>query len=207
MRSCSITWQKEQAEQDAVPRQADDYTTALEITPECAHRIAIVLSLYVEVEHGLAPILSWTTGLTLDQAQAALALQKQNARKVLFLKGVCEQISPEWPRDVIAGKLFAQAIQAGNRIRNKYAHATYVSGGTPDAELLYVAVFADTAIGEEIATVEILDSEIHYMKSLIVAMHNYIAARAENAPVNLREIEDVVANAPQPFLRPSGNSD
>ena len=190
-----------------MPQHADDYTTALEITPECARRIATVLSLYVEVEHGLAPILSWATGLTLDQAQAALALQKQNARKVLFLKGVCEQISPESPRDVAAGKLFATAIQAGNRIRNKYAHATFTSAGTAETELLYVAVFADTAIGEEIATVALLDTEIHYMKSLIVAMSNYVEARAANAPGNLREIEDVIANAPQPFLRYSGNSD
>jgi hypothetical protein len=32
-------------------------------------------------------------------------------------------------------------------------------------------------------------------------MRNYAEARAADTPVNLREIQDLVANAPQPFLR------
>ncbi len=184
-----------------MPQTVDDYAIDLERTPECARRIGIILGLFVQVEHGLAPILSWVAGMTLDQAQAALAIQKQNSRKVLFLKGVCERISPESPRDVEAGKAFAAAAMTANRIRNTYAHGAYRLADAAEPETLYIAVFADVAVQEEIATVEILDTQIRFLKSLIVAMRNYAEARAAHTPVNLQEIQDLAAQAPQPFLR------
>ena len=187
-----------------MPLNVDDYAIDLEHMPECARRIGIILGLFVQVEHGLVPILSWTAGMSLDQAQAAMALQKQNTRKMLFLQGVCEGISPEWPRDVAAGLAFAAAAMTANRIRNKYAHASYHAAGDGGSEQLDVAVFADdvrNAPRVEIATVESLDVEIRYLKALVVAMRNYAAAREDNAPVNRQEIEDLAARTPQPFLR------
>ena len=186
-----------------MPQRVDDYAIDLERSPELARRIGIILGLFVQVEHGLVPILSWVADMPLDQARASMELQKQNARKVIFLKGVCEGISPGWPRDVEVGKLFATAANTANRIRNKYAHATYVSAEASGEERLYVAVFADglhSASRVEIATPEILDEEIRFLKSLIVAMRNYIEARAATTPVNLDEIHGLVANAPQPVL-------
>ncbi|MCA9876545.1 MAG: hypothetical protein KC442_02145 [Thermomicrobiales bacterium] len=145
----------------------DDYAIDLESNPECARRIAIILGLFVQVEHGLVPILSWVADMSLDQARVSLELQKQNARKVTFLQGVCDGISPEWPRDVEAGKIFAAAAHTANRIRNKYAHATYSVTGHAGSEQLSVAVFADSlrnATRIEVATIESLDTEIHFLK-------------------------------------------
>ncbi|MEZ4561458.1 MAG: hypothetical protein R2853_01810 [Thermomicrobiales bacterium] len=65
-----------------MPRNVDDYAIDLEQTPECARRIAIILGLFVQIEHGLVPILSWTAGMTMDQAQVALDLQKLKGRKM-----------------------------------------------------------------------------------------------------------------------------
>jgi hypothetical protein len=53
----------------------------------------------------------------------------------------------------------------------------------------------------EIATPELLDAEIRFLKSLVVAMSNYTEARAANTPVNLQEIQDLVTSAPRPVLR------
>ena len=186
-----------------MPQNVDDYAIDLERSPECARRIGIILGLFVQIEHGLVPVLSWVANMPLDQARVSLELQKQNARKVTFLKAVCDGISPEWPRDVEAGKAFASAAHIANRIRNKYAHATYSSMGGAGSEMMYVAIFADgfgTALREEIATPEILDTEIRFLKSLVVAMRNYAEARAANTPVNLQEIQRLVADAPQPVL-------
>lgn len=186
-----------------MPLTVEDYTIDLERTPECARRIGIILGLFVQVEHGLVPILSWCAGMTMDQARASLELQKMNSRKMTFLRGVCEGISPEWPRDVEAGKVFAAAALTANNIRNKYAHASYSLVGETDVETLHVAVFSDdlrNAARVEIATLETLDTEIGFLKSLIVAMHNYAEARAANTPVNRQEIENLATSAPEPFL-------
>ena len=186
-----------------MPQNVDDYAIDLERTPQCAYRIGIILGLFVQVEHGLVPILSWVADMPLDQARAAMEMQKANARKMTFLHGVCDGIAPGWPRDVEVGKVFAAAAHIANRIRNKYAHATFVSTGGAGVERLYVAVFADslrTAARIEIATVEILDAEICFLKSLIVTMNNYVEARAANTPVNLEDIQGLVAAAPQPIL-------
>lgn len=186
-----------------MPLTVDDYTIALESSPECARRIGIILALFVQIEHGLVPILSWCAGMTLDQARVSLELQKQNARKMSFLKGVCEGISPEWPRDVEAGKAFAAAAMTANNIRNKYAHASYSLADDAETEMLHVAVFSDDlrkAVRVEIATLETLETEIRFLKSLIVTMHNYAEARAASTPVNRQDIQDLVASAPRPFL-------
>src|SRR5688500_1176665 len=169
-----------------MPQTVDDYAIDLERAPECARRIGIILGLFVQVEHGLVPILSWTAGMTLDQARVLLELQKQNSRKMTFLQGVCDGISPGWPRDVEVGKAFAAAAHIANRIRNKYAHASYSAAGEAGSETLYVAVFADdlrSASRVQIATIEILETEIRFLKSLIVAMRNYAEARAADTPV------------------------
>lgn len=193
-----------------MPKNVDDYAIDLERTPQCAYRVGIILGLFVQVEHGLVPILSWVADMPVDQARASMEMQKANARKMTFLQGVCNGIAPGWPRDVEVGKVFAAAAHIANRIRNKYAHATFVSTGGEGAERLYVAVFADslsTAARIEIATIEILDAEICFLKSLIVAMDNYVEARAANAPINLEEIQGLVAGAPQPvFHVPQSNS-
>jgi hypothetical protein len=187
-----------------MPQHVDDYAIDLERAPACARRIGIILGLFVEVEHGLVPILSWTTGMPLDQAEVALEMQKQNGRKMIFLQRMCEGITPGWPRDAAAGQAFAAAALTANRIRNSYAHATYTLVGAAGSEELDVAVFADSphnAMRVQIATVDILDAEIGFLKSLIVAMRNYAEARAANTPVNMQEIEALAANAPEPLLR------
>jgi hypothetical protein len=187
-----------------MPQNVDDYAIDLERTPECARRIGIILGLFVQVEHGLVPILSWTAGMTLDQARVLLELQKQNARKMTLLQAVCNGISPEWPRDVAAGKAFAAAAHTANRIRNQYAHASYSAAGETGSEKLSVAVFSDglsNVSRVEIVTLETLDTEIRFLKSLIVAMRNYAEARAADTPVNLQEIQDLAASTPRPFLR------
>jgi hypothetical protein len=186
-----------------MPQTVDDYAIDLERSPECARRIGIILGLFVQIEHGLVPILSWTTGMSLDQAQVALELQKQNGRKMVFLHRMCEGITPEEPHDVAAGKAFAAAASTANLIRNTNAHASYHAVGDARPEELEVAVFSDnprSASRVQIATVDILDAEIHFLKSLIVAMRNYAEARAANTPVNLQEIEQVAANHPRPVL-------
>jgi hypothetical protein len=187
-----------------MPQNVDDYAIDLERAPECARRIGLILGLFVQVEHGLVPILSWCAGMPMDQARVSLELQKQNARKMGFLRGMCEGISPEWPRDVAAGKAFAHAAMTANRIRNKYAHASYSLMAEAGGEKLHVAVFSDdlrNAVRIEIATLETLEIEIFFLRSLIVAMHNYVEARAAETPINRQEIEELVATAPQPFLR------
>ncbi|MFN8661961.1 MAG: hypothetical protein U0075_08720 [Thermomicrobiales bacterium] len=118
-----------------------------------------------------------------------------------FPQRVCEGISPEWPRDVDTGKAFAAAALAANRIRNTYAHASYGAAGEAGSEVLRVAVFAETtssAARVEIATPELLDAEIRFLKSLVVVMSNYVEARTANAPVNLQEIQDLVSITPMP---------
>lgn len=186
-----------------MPQHVDDYAIALEQTPECTRRIGIILGLYVQIEHGLVPILSWTAGMSLDQARVALELQKQNGRKMSFLKGMCEAIAPGWPRDIAAGKAFAAVALTANQIRNKYAHASYSVAGDAGTEVLHVAVFGENlrrATRVEIATVEILDTEIRFLKSVIVTMANYVEARAANTPVNQQEIESLAAGTPPQFL-------
>lgn len=189
-----------------MPLNVDDYAIDLERTPECARRIGIILGLYVQIEHGLVPILSWTTGMTLDQARVALEHQKQNGRKMSFLHRMCEGIAPEGTRDIAAGKAFAAAALNANEIRNTYAHASYHAAGDAGSEMLEVAVFSDklqSAARVQIATVDMLDAEIRFLKSLLVAMQNYDEAREANLPVNLQEIEQLAASAPQPLSRNS----
>lgn len=64
-----------------MPRNADDYAIDLEGTPERARRVGIIQCLFTHVEPGPVPILSWTAGMTLDQAWVLLERQKRNSRK------------------------------------------------------------------------------------------------------------------------------
>lgn len=104
-----------------------------------------------------------------------------------------------------AGQAFAAAALAANRIRNTYAHASYRSVGKAGSEVLYVAVPSESVSSEArvaIATPELLDAEIRFLKSLVVAMINDVEARATNAPVHLQDLQDLVLSVPQPVAHP-----
>lgn len=187
-----------------MPQSVDDYWMAVEKTPECAQRIGISLGLFALIEHQLVPTLRWVANISLDQARVSLESHKHFSNKVAYIKAVCDAVQPDWQRDSEVGRLFAAAATTANRIRNKYAHATYGFTGEPGVELLFVRVFADSLGGqecEEVATPQILDTEIRFLKSVIVAMKNYAEARAVNKPINLQEIQHLVSFAPGRFLR------
>ena len=185
-----------------MPYRVEDYQIAMEQTPEIARRIGVVYGLYVVIEYELVLALRWIANISPEQARVALETHKQFSGKIAYIRAVCEVEQPDWPRDVEVGRAFATAALAASKIRNTYAHATYAMTGvdTPDpaAEQLAVRIQTNGLTGnvrEETATIRRLDAEIHFMKSLIVAMKNYVEARAVNGPVDLQEIRALAALA------------
>jgi hypothetical protein len=189
-----------------MPYRVEDYRIALEDHPECACRIGIIFGLYVLIEYELVPTLRWIANISPEQAQVALETHKQFSGKIAYIKAVCDAVQPDWVRDVEVGRAFAAAALAASKIRNKYAHATYgwiaQPGPDPAGERLLVQVQTNRLGGvvrEEVATLQQLDAEIHFMKSLIVAMKNYAAARETHTPVNRQEIHQLAPMAPPLF--------
>lgn len=181
-----------------MPYRVDDYQIAMEHAPEIARRIGVIFGLYVLIEYELVPTLRWIANISPEQARVAIETHKQFSGKIAYIRAVCDAVQPDWPRDVAVGQAFASAALAASKIRNRYAHATYEWSGEPAegpvVEQVVVRVQTNGLTGnvrEEIATIRHLDAEIHFMKSLIVAMKNYSAARAANTPVDSQEIQDL----------------
>lgn len=188
-----------------MPYRVDDYQIAMEHTPEIARRIGTIFALYVLIEYELVPTLRWIANISPEQARVALETHKQFSGKIAYIKAVCNALQPDWPRDEEAGRAFAVAALMASKIRNKYAHATYEWSGPsasvpePGAEQLFVRVVTNGLgdnVREEVATIQHLDAEIRFMKSLIVAMKNYSEARAANTPVDFQEIQALASTAP-----------
>ena len=178
-----------------MPYRVDDFQIPMEHAPEIARRIGLVYALYVLIEYELVPTLRWMANISPEQARVALETHKQFSGKIASIGAVCDAAQPDWPRDVEVGRAFATAALAASKIRNTYAHATDEGEGAPAvdpaSEQLAVRVQTNGLTGnarEETATIRRLDAEIHFMKSLIVAMKNYSEARAADAPVDLEEI-------------------
>jgi hypothetical protein len=186
-----------------MPYSVDHYQIAMEHTPEIARRIGVIYGLYVLIEYELVPALRWIANISPEQARVALETHKQFSGKIAYIRAVCDVVQPDWPRDVEVGRAFATAALAASKIRNTYAHATYEWRGAPasasDPEQLAVRVQTNGLTGnvrEEVASIRRLDAEIHFMKSLIVAMKNYTEARAADTPVNLQEIQALSLRTP-----------
>ena len=189
-----------------MPYSVDDYQIAMEQAPEIARRIGVVFGLYVLIEYELVPSLRWIANVSPEQARVALETHKTFSGKIGYIRAVCNAVQPDWPRDVKVGLALAEAALAASKIRNRYAHATYEwsdePAAEPDSEQLVVRVQTNGLTGnvrEELATIRHLDAEIHFMKSLIVAMKNYAEARAANTPVNGDEIRALASRAPVLF--------
>jgi hypothetical protein len=189
-----------------MPYRVDDFKIPMEHTPEIARGIGVVYGLYVLIEYELVPALRWIANISPEQAQVALETHKQFSGKIAYIRAVCDVVQPDWPRDVDVGRAFAAAALAASKIRNTYAHAAYEWSGVPAPEpaLEQLAVRVQTNgltgnVREEVATIQRLDAEIDFMKSLIVAMKNYSEARATDTPVNLQEIRALASLAPVPF--------
>jgi hypothetical protein len=181
-----------------------NYWIALEKTPECARRIGIVIGLFATIEHELVATFRWIANMLPDHARVAMESHKQFSNKIAYLEAVCATPQPDWERDIEACRQFADAAKIANTIRNKYAHATYGWDGVPGSETLYLSVFADSLGGaarKEVANIAILDNDILYLKSVIVAMTNYRTARAAGAKPDLLEIQRAISKATPRHLR------
>lgn len=181
-----------------MPYSVDDYQIAMEQAPEIARRIGVIYGLYVLIEYELVPALRWIANISPEQARVAMETHKTFSGKIGYIRAVCDVVQPDWPRDVEVGRAFAAAALAASKIRNRYAHATYEWSGEPASEQLIVRVQTNGLTGnvrEELATIRHLDAEIHFMKSLIVAMKNYSEARAASTPVDLDEIRKLASMA------------
>lgn len=186
--------------------RVEDYRIPLEQHPEAARRIGIIFGLYVMIEIELVATLRWVANVSSEQALVALETHKQFSGKIAYIRAVCDVVQADWPRDSEVGHAFAAAAMTASKIRNKYAHATYgqdVGSASRSAEEpLFVRVQTNRLGGivrEEVATIQQLDAEIHFMKSLIVSMKNYAAAREANSPINVQEIRQLASLAPPLF--------
>lgn len=185
-----------------MPLTVDDFQIPMERTPEIARRIGHIYGLYVLIEYELVPALRWIANISPEQARVAMETHKTFSGKIGYIRAVCDVVQPDWPRDVEVGRAFAAAAQAASKIRNRYAHATYELGGelasALNSEQIVVRVQTNGLTGnvrEEVATIQHLDAEIGFMKSLIVAMKNYSEARAAGAPVNFQEVRALASLA------------
>ena len=187
-----------------MPYRVEDYQIALEQHPDAARRIGIIFGLYVMIEYELVPTLRWIANVSPEQALVALETHKTFSGKIAYIKAVCDVEQADWPRDADGGRAFAAAALAASKIRNKYAHATYGWRGDPAParamEQLFVRVQTNRLGGvvrKEAATIQQLDAEMHFMKSLIVAMKNYAAAREASLPVDRQEIVQLSKQVPR----------
>jgi len=193
----------------AMTNPTDNYEAALEKTPECARRIGIIMGLFAMVEIHLVGMFRWIANMDPDPARIAMESHKHFSNKIVYLLAVCDAKQPHWERDVEAGKHFAAGLKLANTIRNKYAHSKYGWTGEPGTEILFLSVFADSIGGhqrEEIADIQILDTDILFLKSLIAAMRHYCADREAGRPPDLSEIQQAISMAQPKHLRPPRRS-
>lgn len=185
-----------------MPYTVDDFTIPMEQAPEIARRIGVIYGLYVLIEYELVPALRWIANISPEQARVALETHKTFSGKIAYIRAVCSVEQPDWPRDVEVGRAFADAALAASKIRNRYAHATYEwseeAVAAPGTEQLVMRTQTNGLTGnvrEELTTIRHLDAEIHFMKSLIVAMKNYSEARTTGTAVDLKEIRALASLA------------
>ncbi len=177
-----------------MPRTVDDYSIALEQTPECARRIGIILGLFAMVEFRLVETVRWIADTHRDLALVSLGSHKGFAAKIEYVAAICRWTQPDWPRDSEAGATFVRALRIANSIRNKYAHSRYSKAGS-EMLRLEVANQMGKADSVERADIQALDEDILFLKHLIVAMINYCEARGRGQESDLSELRQAIDDA------------
>ncbi len=119
--------------------KAEEYSVALEDSPEIAALIGVIISCLAAIEHTLPFLLKKITGMHLDYATATLGLLRMETR--LLLLSSLANVDETPPANKAAIQNLVDRLKAANTLRNKYAHATYGAG--PGA-MIMVPYYSDT---------------------------------------------------------------
>jgi len=108
----------------ALTREAETYNVALDAEPTYAAMVGSIISMFALIE-GYAPqILSCLTGLSSQDARAIMGAFRAFSNRLDLIKAVYKTRGPT-SVDAIVGGHYVSLLNEANRIRNKYAHATY----------------------------------------------------------------------------------
>lgn len=113
-----------QENEAALAHEAKAYNVALDDEPAYAAMVGSIVSMFALIEDYAPQFLSRLTGLSYQDAHSIMGTFRAFSNRLDLIKAVYK------PRgigsvDAIVGSHYVGLLNEANRIRNKYAHATY----------------------------------------------------------------------------------
>lgn len=118
--------------EEKIAHETSVYSVALDggpepdggLEPRFAAQVGVIISLFALVEGYVPMLLQKLTGLDARDAQSLASVPRSFTTRLELIEAVCK------PRgagsiDAIVATHFVQQFREANRIRNRYAHATY----------------------------------------------------------------------------------
>ncbi len=147
------------------------YSVALEMDkgPPYAAKVGVIISLFALVENYSPHILRMLTGLNKQDARAIMGVFRAFSNRIDLLKAVYKPRG-ELSVDAVVGSHYAGLFNEANKIRNKYAHATYSIAATTMHLHTYSGDYGRTP-ERIIQTDEDFEGDITRMKRIICELH------------------------------------